>query len=497
MRRASALATWVHRRWYWVLGALLLSLGGFIVGGGYWLRAHGVEAVNTAPGKAEAELSLLAGRELPADRPELPVTFAQGCLTDECHGSLKRAKHIHPTSASGRCDLCHAADAGDHTFAVAQDCSPRCLDCHEVGADKPYQHSLLSGAGCTGCHDPHASPSAFLLRKEGVAETCEVCHARAQGLMMHEPYGEGHCTTCHDPHASDFPGLMRDGTSLDNCRTCHAELVATFESVQRSHLKIENTCLACHDGHASDYPGHLVGQAAELCLSCHEDIKQSIDTAIVAHDAVLSGERCLACHDPHASDRPMMLRDGQGQVCLECHAKSLVANDGRTIPEMTSELTGRTFSHGPVKAGHCTACHSVHGARQARLLKKASPVIPIGDFDIENYALCFTCHSPALALEQTTETATRFRDGDVNLHYLHIHAGDRGRTCTSCHAVHGSNQPRDIAPLVRFEGSDWLMPIDFELTANGGSCASGCHARLGYSRSKRIQGPAAVGEGGG
>ncbi|MFH0945992.1 MAG: hypothetical protein V2A76_12400, partial [Planctomycetota bacterium] len=57
-----------------------------------------------------------------------------------------------------------------------------------------------------------------------------------------------------------------------------------------------------------------------------------------------------------------------------------------------------------------------------------------------------------------------------------------GRSCTSCHLVHGSDLPRHVADSVLFLGSNWRMKIGLELTKDGGSCSPGCHEPLSYSR---------------
>ena len=419
-----------------------------------------------------------------APRPTSPVSFSAGCVTSECHAFFKTAQRIHAPAVDGSCDVCHLEESGDHLYPVRHDKGSGCVTCHDTGESRPFQHEQLSGAGCTGCHDPHATDSPFLLLEASVAGTCARCHAPADDLLLHSPYKNGHCTACHDPHESDFPGLLNGGTGIEHCRTCHEALVSTFESVKRSHLQIKRGCLACHNVHGTDYKGHVIASTGVLCLSCHEEIKVAIDGAAVSHDAVLTGERCLSCHDPHASNLPMMLREDQVSVCLECHADPLLSVDGREIPGLKSELTRKKFEHGPVKSGHCNACHSIHGAQHERLLKEPAPAILQGVFDIKHYALCFQCHTRELVLEERTWTATRFRDGDLNLHYLHVRAGDGGRTCTSCHAVHGSDLPLHISSFVRFEGSGWRMPVGFVKEEDGGTCSSGCHETLGYRRSR-------------
>jgi len=272
---------------------------------------------------------------------------------------------------------------------------------------------------------------------------------------------------------------------MENCRVCHADLVAVFESAERSHLHAEGQCLACHGVHATDFDGHLIAPVEDLCVSCHDEIRVKLDEA-VSHDAVFKGERCLTCHEPHASNQPMMLRDELATICLECHSKEVQALDGRTIPGMSDELTGKDHEHGPVEMSECHACHDIHGAGHARLLKRAAPGANLGKFDIRSYGLCLECHPQALVLEEKTTIVTEFRDGDVNLHSVHLKEERSPRSCTKCHAAHGSDLPRHMARFGVFEGSNWKVPVGFVLTEDGGKCAPGCHEPLAYSRDNPI-----------
>jgi predicted CXXCH cytochrome family protein len=145
-------------------------------------------------------------------------------------------------------------------------------------------------------------------------------------------------------------------------------------------------------------------------------------------------------------------------------------------------VEGRPFLHGPVRSGNCTACHDAHGSGHAALLRRDFPKAFYASFDLENYALCFDCHDKALVLTEKTTALTEFRDGARNLHYLHVNRAEKGRTCTACHDIHGSDQPKHMAAAVPFEGSPWALPIQFEKTAGGGRCAPGCHAPKSYQR---------------
>jgi len=103
-------------------------------------------------------------------------------------------------------------------------------------------------------------------------------------------------------------------------------------------------------------------------------------------------------------------------------------------------------------------------------------------FDLKKYDLCFTCHEANIVLTSKTTTLTNFRNGEVNLHFVHVNRDDKGRSCKTCHDVHASNLPNHMALSVPFEGSGWAMPIEYEKSATGGSCAPGCHKPRTYDR---------------
>jgi predicted CXXCH cytochrome family protein len=245
---------------------------------------------------------------------------------------------------------------------------------------------------------------------------------------------------------------------------------------------MEEGCTRCHDPHSSDYRNVLRAPTDQLCFECHCDIKDAMAAATTPHGAVLADQSCANCHDPHAQDRPFMLRNELQKLCLNCHDKPQTAFDGHTVPDMRPVLTNRRFLHGPVRVGQCDACHEVHGSSRARLLRKRFPEQFYEAFDLAEYELCFDCHSSALVLEKETTTLTNFRDGERNLHFVHVNRSDKGRTCRTCHEIHGSNLPRHIATAVPFEGGGWAMPIQFEQGDGGGSCSPGCHEPKKYRR---------------
>jgi predicted CXXCH cytochrome family protein len=489
-----------RRRWAVAIAlpaALAMSVGGSWL---IWAR------VGSPPHETGTGIVTVSRPVPPAPRPDHVVEFSDGCVTAECHASMSgtysvpRTRTIHEPVAQHACEECHALDAGGHTYPLLRTGEALCSHCHQTGGLGPSQHKAIADEGCTACHDPHTSSGRFLLIADTVEQTCARCHPASGGDHRHWPYAMGQCDVCHEPHGagppSDARALLRgwgvgtaraggaEGGVDGHCRLCHAETVDAMAGSLYSHRDAEGSCLACHSAHAASWKGLQRSEPRLGCIGCHDDIALAIDGARVSHDAVLIGDQCASCHEPHASANAMMLRDDHAPVCMNCHSEQVATLDGRHIAAMAATLAASPLVHGPVAAGNCAACHSVHGGQHARLLKEIYPTVLVGGFDTRNYALCFSCHDQNLALVDTAE-ATRFRDGDVNLHRVHLQAGDRSRSCAACHAVHSSNRPRLIADTVAYDGSPWMMPMGFVLTPDGGGCSPGCHEPLDYSRSAR------------
>ena len=414
-----------------------------------------------------------------APRPIESVRFADGCLTSDCHGTMTQQKYVHQTFTEEACDLCHMPDTGGHVYPQIASTESTCTSCHDTGAGHLFQHKAMSEEACLACHDPHGSDSPMLLTAGTVEATCIRCHPNDRGPVAHEPYAKGQCVQCHDPHGADNAMLLVGGEGPDHCRKCHTPQIESIEAGSHTHLDVEGSCLGCHEAHSSLHEGLLPAQPRDLCISCHEEIGQTVDGATVSHDSVLTGDQCITCHDPHTSEHETMLRDTQTALCLGCHDGPLITTDNREIIAIGAELEAASMAHGAVSIGQCSECHSVHGGNHLHLLKSVMPTVFVGPFDAQNYALCFSCHDKNLL---DSPGATFFRDGEMNLHSIHLRAHNKSGGCSDCHSVHAGNQPRLIVESVQYQGSEWAMPMNFEITAAGGRCAPGCHEPLSYDR---------------
>lgn len=475
------------RRRVWIAA----GVGGAAVAGlGLLLLASSWRAGRTArvvaTGEAEATP---AGPVEPAPRPVELVTFEMGCSTPACHAGFGALPVVHGPVAASSCEVCHLPDSGGHVYPQRAGGNAVCLSCHDLGPMGAFQHLAVSEDGCLSCHEAHASASPSLLRGSSQHETCGGCHPSASYPVGHEPFTLGLCTSCHEPHSGANALLLRGEQPSDHCAGCHEPVAAAMREAAHGHGDLDGSCLRCHVGHGAEHEGLLTADSASQCLRCHDAIRESIRTALVTHRGAMTDRACLTCHAPHGTPDRSMLRDSQEAVCMACHNAPVVAVDGRTIPDMTAFVRDALYIHGAVRSGDCSACHSVHGAEFDHLLRDRNPELVVGEFDLRNYALCFSCHSSELVTEPESPTATQFRQGDRNLHQLHVANGGRSRSCSNCHIVHGGNRPRLMADFPAYEGSGWRMPLGFVLSENGGSCAPGCHQPQSYERTP-ARGPA-------
>ena len=345
------------------------------------------------------------------------------CVTAQCHAALLKAKVVHEAARS--CDDCHEAAATPHpqkglrTFRLAQGGSELCKMCHTIKADEKYMHGPAAVGDCTSCHEPHASDNKALLVKKG-NDLCFTCHGAIQDetkkKVVHDALQEG-CTSCHNPHGSSFKKLLAE-------------------------------------------------EGDKLCYQCHSKIGERIEKSKSVHAPVKAEKACASCHDPHASDGEKLLQKPEKDLCLDCHKNILKKN--------------QTVLHGPIQQGKCTPCHDPHGAPNANLLVKAFPSDLYVPYSDNAYSLCFSCHNRDLLRFPDTSFATGFRDGERNLHFLHVNKKEKGRNCKACHAMHGSELPKLIPDKVLF--GKWDLPLKYTKTETGGSCAPGCHKPYNYDR---------------
>jgi predicted CXXCH cytochrome family protein len=305
-----------------------------------------------------------------------------------------------------------------------------------------------------------------------------------KGKFVHGPVAVGGCTACHAVHQGNYPKLLRAaGNAL--CFECHSDKAEAFKNKKFIHEPVKESCIQCHNPHSADYKYNFTSDGSQdLCFTCHTDKQKDISTVTVKHKGLDTGKKCLACHDPHVSDFVKQLTKQPADLCMDCHDKAFVSATGK-IADMKALLANNKVHHGPIKQKDCSGCHNTHGSNNFRILRENFPPVFYAGYDQNNYKLCFTCHEKTLASDEKTTKMTAFRNGDQNLHFVHVNKAVKGRTCRACHDAHATNNPRHIRDSVPF--SSWNLPVGFVKTENGGQCLPGCHKMYIYDRNQPVK----------
>ncbi len=356
----------------------------------------------------------------PAPQSVIPITLPCGSPLDDPSAPDSR-------SSNSTIPNLQSAIRNPQSEIPAPQSPKDCLTagCHADLTKPKYLHGPLAVNECARCHQETDSENHKYRLSADPPALCFACHVKLQAKLRdhsvrphrHQPVAEGKCLDCHDPHASGQPMMLRTESQVALCMSCHDKEVPLEGQV---HKPIEeNGCLLCHRGHDSEHSKLLRQPVEQLCLECHED----------TYDDILDLDHV---HQPFADKQ-------------------------------------------------CTACHTPHASRYGKLL-----VAPFAeDFYVQNdqqeqYGLCFECHDNELLDEPETDEYTNFRNGDLNLHYLHVNKETKGRSCRSCHLPHGSDQARLIRD--RFPFGEREFQARYTLTETGGSCAAACHPAKRYDR---------------
>ena len=307
------------------------------------------------------------------------------------------------------------------------------------------------------------------------------CHPKTNpsGGPYHVPYLLGKCLACHEDHTSSAKGLLKPGGDKV-CLSCHARTIADPSTGKVLHPTVNKGCVECHFPHVSRVR-NLLRSEQELarCAECHADFLQKAAQRTFKHKFFDPKSQCGFCHYAHQRSDKKYLRENVSESCLTCHDLA-ISVDKRKLESVGERLRSAKVVHGAMRAEGCPACHTPHGSDQSSLLNPGYPAGNYATYQTEQYALCWKCHKSKLAESINAIGATNFRQGNTNLHRLHLSQLGQGRACHLCHAPHASDQPHLIRESLTFR--NWQAPLRYQSTANGGSCTTACHKDKQYSK---------------
>ncbi len=96
------------------------------------------------------------------------------------------------------------------------------------------------------------------------------------GKSIHKPVPEGQCLGCHNPHGAANREMLRSDNVGQLCASCHGDVT---KGRKQAHGPVASgNCAACHNSHTSDFPKLLVAEGPDLCLGCHKEMAQQLQT---------------------------------------------------------------------------------------------------------------------------------------------------------------------------------------------------------------------------
>lgn len=422
---------------------------------------------------------------------------AESCISGSCHASFADHPHAHQPVTDGECRSCHVAVAVEHpgkgvkSFELAEQGAALCFQCHDALGKGRVVHAPVAEGDCLACHQVHGGANPYLLASgQDQSDLCFTCHDDApfRQMYQHGPAAVGACGQCHDPHESIGKGLLR-APVRELCLNCHQDFARQLATAPVVHAPVKNSpCTDCHHPHAAKSPFILATAMPELCFSCHPDVGEAVAGAKVRHQPIDQAASCGSCHSTHFSAARGLLPTEEKNLCLRCHGVDDLGSP--PLKNIQKELDGKKYLHEPIRQGKCGSCHNPHGSAFSRLLTGPYPEELYLPYQQGAYDFCLQCHEKNLLRFAETTLYTRFRNGNRNLHFVHVSDPRKGRSCGFCHEAHGGDGER----LISKEGKPfgrWRVPIRFEKTATGGGCAPGCHAPFNYDREKPLDYPSA------
>jgi len=199
-------------------------------------------------------------------------------------------------------------------------------------------------------------------------------------FVMHTPEREAKCAACHNM-APDKVELAQPDPASNPCGSCHRRML------NRKHVHGPAGAMQCASCHSMKAVGgrkyQVPENGARLCGSCHQQQQAVFDGYKFLHGPVAAG-LCMVCHDPHASDFPAQLHEVKNELCLDCHdAVRNQVHVARGIYNKSHPLEGVPDPMHPGQDLGCPSCHQPHGG--------AGPQFFAGN-QVDKFSLCQRCH---------------------------------------------------------------------------------------------------------
>ncbi|MGE5552299.1 MAG: cytochrome c3 family protein, partial [Betaproteobacteria bacterium] len=342
-----------------------------------------------------------------------------------------------------------------------------CMICHRVHA-APIPSYLLAGAEegvCNTCHD--GSPAAkniageFALPYKHPTNTVSGKHNPAETFTtLNDPlFRHAECADCHNPHGTQA------GTHTQGSSKIGAVLVGAWGMKPIYSATPWTEPVSWEKVTFTDTTGPDMLEAY-LCFKCHKDLAKAFNPNNPSYHAVVGDSKADATvTGSYLNGWTPTSR----MTCTDCHRSSsgVKGPHGSSFAQNAHPEPTQNYAivNNPIIAladyirggGHGPSMASPHWTNRGT----GGTYDGYGNPRSSDNDLCFQCHNRLVYGHPTDNTyfyvapnMTGYRGPyypDQNLHIRHM----RGKACTTCHVVHGSDKPHLLA----------FGPDDFDLNS--------------------------------
>jgi DmsE family decaheme c-type cytochrome len=287
---------------------------------------------------------------------------------------------------------------------------------------------------------------AFLLPEPSAEDADTAPRASTICLDCHEGYDAGLARTPHHLDAAEGP------ESAVACTDCHGGDARHYEEDPALYPMLNPSTLGADT-------------VAVICAACHVNSHQQNMEEKNVH--LLHDVSCTACHGVHESVTDGLLRAAEPGLCVECHQS---AEGAFAAP----------YRH-PVYDGvmTCSDCHQTLDVTRR-------------DLSLNGTNVCMGCHA-------------EFKGPFPFEHQATVDYSTEEGACITCHAPHGSAQPRMLLqpyepPHYQLCSSCHAVPLHNQNTFHGTTWAgvpcNDCHTDIhGSYENRNFLSPALQGQG--
>lgn len=340
---------------------------------------------------------------------------------------------------------------------------------------------------CTSCHDPHNNTNGSFLNVShdgaNAGYLCTACHDVTNWSgSLHKTQAN---TSWNNSGTTPWPHSTYTNMVSNACENCHNPHKAGGAKMNLNYSAEETNCLNCHNGNLLISGVGIENISAEFQKTYKHGIASYTGVHSPTESTIPSTKHveCVDCHNPHQANNSNATASAptlkgslagvsgvdQGgnavttasyeyEICYKCHSTStfVTASTSRNIVQANTRLEFATnsISFHPVAGAnsnannaslltgwsltsrvYCSDCHSSnttsikgpHGSTNVNILKGTYVKTDGTNYNVNNFTLCWNCHSSTTVVSSNTSSFRR--------HQLHI--VDEDTPCNVCHDAHG------------------------------------------------------------